>query len=74
MAVCPTGALESSSPGPRLNEAACMGCELCRGLVCSGWWFVLSEVLGYQNVKVYDGSTQEWAADANAPMIKYSWK
>jgi len=44
------------------------------GRLCAGWWFVLSEVLGYQNVKVYDGSTQEWAADANAPMIKYSWK
>ena len=44
------------------------------GRLCSGGWYVLSEVLGYQNVKVYDGSTQEWAADANAPMIKYSWK
>ena len=44
------------------------------GRLCSGGWYVLSEVLGYQNVKVYDGSTQEWAADANAPMVKYSWK
>jgi len=26
----PTDALESSSPGPRLNEAACTGCLLCR--------------------------------------------
>lgn len=44
------------------------------GRVCSGGWYVLSEVLGYQNVKVYDGSIQEWAADANAAMVKYSWK
>jgi ferredoxin len=29
VAVCPTGALESSSPVPRLNEAACTGCDLC---------------------------------------------
>jgi len=29
VAACPTGALESSSPGPRLNEAACTGCDLC---------------------------------------------
>ncbi len=29
VAVCPTGALESSSQVPRLNEAACTGCELC---------------------------------------------
>jgi ferredoxin len=29
VAACPTGALESSSPGPRFNEAACTGCGLC---------------------------------------------
>ena len=44
------------------------------GRLCSGGWYVLSEVLGYQNVKLYDGSAQEWAADVNAPMVKYSWK
>jgi thiosulfate/3-mercaptopyruvate sulfurtransferase len=44
------------------------------GRLGSGWWFVLSEVLGYRNVRMYDGSTQEWAADANAPMVKYTWK
>jgi thiosulfate/3-mercaptopyruvate sulfurtransferase len=26
----------------------------------SSWWFVLTQVLGYQNVKFYDGSAQEW--------------
>jgi ferredoxin len=36
VAACPTGALESSSPGPRLNEAACMGCELCREFCLKG--------------------------------------
>lgn len=44
------------------------------GRDCAGWMFVLSEVLGYRNVKMYDGSLQEWAADANAPMVKYTWK
>lgn len=29
VAACPTGALESSAPVPRLDEAACTGCELC---------------------------------------------
>jgi len=29
VAVCPTGALESSSQAPRFNEAACTGCDLC---------------------------------------------
>jgi thiosulfate/3-mercaptopyruvate sulfurtransferase len=44
------------------------------GRLCSGWWWVLSEVLGYKNVKSYDGSSQDWAKDPNAPMVKYSWQ
>lgn len=44
------------------------------GRLASGWWFVLSKVLGYKNVKMYDGSAQDWAADPALPMIKYSWK
>jgi thiosulfate/3-mercaptopyruvate sulfurtransferase len=30
------------------------------GGYASSWWFVLTQVLGYQNVKIYDGSAQEW--------------
>jgi 3-mercaptopyruvate sulfurtransferase SseA len=25
-------------------------------------------------VKTYDGSTEEWAKDPNAPFVKYTWK
>jgi len=31
------------------------------GGYASSWWFVLTQILGYQNVKLYDGSAQEWA-------------
>ena len=31
------------------------------GGYASSWWFALTQVLGYQNVKIYDGSAQEWA-------------
>jgi len=44
------------------------------GKLCSGWWFVLREMLGYKDVKAYDGSSQEYAKDPNAPMVKYSWQ
>lgn len=43
------------------------------GKFASGWWFVLREMLGYKDVKVYDGSSQEYAKDPNAPMVKYTW-
>ena len=39
----------------------------------STWWFVLSEVLGYTNVKIYDGSAQEWTRDPKAPVVQYRW-
>jgi len=37
------------------------------------WWFVFSEILGYQNVQVYDGSIEDWIKDPDAPVIQYRW-
>ena len=33
-------------------------------------WFVLSELLGNENVTLYDGSMVEWTQDSNRPLIK----
>ena len=33
-------------------------------------WFVLSEVLGKENVKLYDGSMVDWTSDPNRPIEK----
>jgi thiosulfate/3-mercaptopyruvate sulfurtransferase len=30
------------------------------GGYASSWWFVMTQVLGYQNVKIYDGAAQDW--------------
>ena len=32
-------------------------------------WFVLSEVLGHDDVKLYDGSMVEWTADGDNPLL-----
>jgi thiosulfate/3-mercaptopyruvate sulfurtransferase len=58
--------------GTDKSKEAIIYCDT--GRLCSGWWWVLSEILGYKNVKSYDGSSQEWAKDPNAPMVKYTWK
>lgn len=42
------------------------------GGYASTLYFVLSEVLGYRNVKVYDGSAQEWSHDKSLPMTSRS--
>jgi len=57
--------------GKDVSKEAITYCDT--GRVCSGWWFVLREMLGYKDVKFYDGSSQEYAKDPNAPMVKYSW-
>ncbi|MEM2103708.1 MAG: rhodanese-like domain-containing protein [Candidatus Bathyarchaeia archaeon] len=39
------------------------------GGYASTMYFVLSEVLGYRNVKMYDGSAQEWSYDPSLPIV-----
>ena len=38
------------------------------GKTCTAWWLVLHDVLGYKNVKDYDGSSMEWLKDPAAPV------
>jgi thiosulfate/3-mercaptopyruvate sulfurtransferase len=38
------------------------------GQYASAWWFALSEILGYKNVKIYDGAMEEWCCDQAAPL------
>ncbi|HET6488757.1 MAG TPA: rhodanese-like domain-containing protein [Syntrophales bacterium] len=38
------------------------------GRFASAWWYLLSETFGYKNVKVYDGSVQDFAKDPSAPL------
>jgi thiosulfate/3-mercaptopyruvate sulfurtransferase len=37
-------------------------------------YYVLTEVVGYTNVKFYDGSMQEWTADPEALVTKYKYE
>jgi thiosulfate/3-mercaptopyruvate sulfurtransferase len=38
------------------------------GRFAAVWWYLLSETFGYKNVKLYDGSAQDFAKDPNAPL------
>ncbi len=66
------GAMASSVMGKRTPKEVIIYCGV--GGYGSAWWFVLTQVLGYENVKLYDGSAQEWTADPNAPMVVYKWE
>jgi thiosulfate/3-mercaptopyruvate sulfurtransferase len=41
------------------------------GGYASAWWFVLTQILGYQNVKFYDGASQEWVRHYD--MVPFQW-
>ena len=42
------------------------------GGYASIWWFVLTQVLEYKNVKFYDGAAQEWIK-LGYDMVPYQW-
>jgi len=44
------------------------------GGYASTWWYLLTQMLGYQNVRLYDGSMEEWIKDPDAPVQNYSWQ
>jgi thiosulfate/3-mercaptopyruvate sulfurtransferase len=42
------------------------------GGYASSWWYLLTQVLGYENVKFYDGSAQEWVREYD--MKPFEWQ
>jgi thiosulfate/3-mercaptopyruvate sulfurtransferase len=42
------------------------------GGYASSWWYVLTQVLGYEGVKFYDGAAQEWAIYCD--MVPFQWE
>jgi thiosulfate/3-mercaptopyruvate sulfurtransferase len=58
-------ALAQKAAGSDLNKEVIVYCDT--GKTATGWAFIMTEMLGYKDVKVYDGSSMEWLADPNAP-------
>ncbi|MCF8063313.1 MAG: hypothetical protein K9M82_12400 [Deltaproteobacteria bacterium] len=42
------------------------------GGYASSWWFVLTQVLGYENVSFYDGAAQAWVREHD--MVPFQWE
>lgn len=60
---------DSSSGKGQKDQEIIVYCGV--GGYASSWWFVLTQVLGYENVKLYDGSAQEWVRYYD--MVPYQW-
>ena len=63
------GAMASGVVGRYKGIEAIVYCGV--GGYASSRWFVLTQVLGYENVKIYDGSAQEWVRYYD--MVPYQW-
>lgn len=57
--------LAAKATGSDLGKEYILYCDT--GKTCTSWAFVMTELLGYKDVKVYDGSSMEWLADPGAP-------
>jgi thiosulfate/3-mercaptopyruvate sulfurtransferase len=43
------------------------------GRLASTWWFMLTQVSGYKNVAMYDGSSQDFMKNPTFPVDQYRW-
>jgi len=59
-------ALLAAVPGTDTTKEVILYCDT--GKVCTAWAFIMTDLLGYKNVKIYDGSTEEWMKEPKAPI------
>ncbi|MFA7178054.1 MAG: rhodanese-like domain-containing protein, partial [Smithellaceae bacterium] len=59
-------AIAEAAAGKDLNAEIVTYCDA--GQCCPTWSYLLTEVLGYTNVRLYIGSMQEWMQDPKAPV------
>jgi thiosulfate/3-mercaptopyruvate sulfurtransferase len=55
--------------GPERNQEIVAYCGV--GGFASALWFVLTQLLGYLDVKIYDGAAEAWVK--GEAMVSYSW-
>lgn len=65
-------AMASSVVGSTKDKPVVVYCQV--GGFASALWFILTEELGYQNVRIFDGSYQEWSQDPEAPITSFCWE
>jgi len=47
-------------------------CYCGAGGYAGAWWYLLTQLFGYTNVKIYDGSFEAWVDEGN-PIVAYTW-
>lgn len=60
--------------GMQLDPSKEMMVYCTGGLEASMNWYILTQVLKFKDVKIYDASMKEWANRDDTPMVKYRWE
>ncbi len=59
-------AIASQHMGENRDREIIVVCS--NGQFASAWWFALSEILEYKDVRIYDGSMEDWCCDLTSPL------
>jgi len=60
--------IAEAAAGKDRSAAIVTYCDI--GQCCPIWSYLLTQLLGYTNVRLYDGAMQEWMQDPQAPVTK----
>lgn len=66
------GEMASTVIGTDLDKEIIVYCGV--GGYASTMYYMLTQVAGYHNVKIFDGSMQVWTDDPQAPVVKYQYQ
>ncbi|OHD81648.1 MAG: hypothetical protein A3J97_06480 [Spirochaetes bacterium RIFOXYC1_FULL_54_7] len=72
--VKPKAELEAMVAAQKLNARQEVIIHCDSGVLCTAWWWMLSQQLGWTNVRSYDGSAQEISKDPSVKFVKYVWR
>jgi thiosulfate/3-mercaptopyruvate sulfurtransferase len=72
--VKPKAELEAMVAAQRLSSRQEVIIHCDSGVLCTAWWWILTQQLGWTNVRSYDGSAQEISKDPGVKFVKYVWR
>jgi len=72
--VRPKAELEAILASTKLSPKKEVVIHCDSGVLATGWWWVMTQQLGWTKVSSYDGSTQEISKDPAVKFVKYTWK
>ncbi len=72
--VRPKAELEAILAASKLSPKKEVVIHCDSGVLATGWWWVMTQQLGWTKVSSYDGSAQEISKDPAVKFVKYTWK